>query len=324
MLLDHDVAAIVLDIRMPGVTGFELAKIIKGTKKACQIPIVFLTAHMMEDHRRDRRVRGRCGRLPDEAGQPSILRHKIAVFADLFRKTRALAELNETLEARVSERTAELERSEAALRAAARQKDEFLATLAHELRNPLAPLRLGLDLLLHAQPPFEELDRTLSVMNRQLDHMVRLIDDLLDVARISGGMLELKKERTDLATIVRDRDRGVQAILRATQAAGIDACGDILDQSCRSHPPRPDRRKPSPQCVEVHARGRGGEGRAHARQGARFRPRHRFPALAFLPNSCHAYSTCSHESSDRRPTRMGDWASALPFRDGSPRCMMVS
>jgi len=202
LLLDHDVAAIVLDIRMPGVTGFELAQIIKGTKKFRQIPIVFLTAHMMEDQDVIAGYGAGAVDYLTKPVNPQILRHKIAVFADLFRKTRALAELNETLEARVSERTAELEKSEAALRVAARQKDEFLATLAHELRNPLAPLRLGLDLLLHARPPFEELGRTLSAMNRQLNHMVRLIDDLLDVARISGGLLELKKERTDILTVV--------------------------------------------------------------------------------------------------------------------------
>jgi signal transduction histidine kinase len=199
-LLDNDVAAIVLDIRMPGVTGFELAQIIKGTKKFREIPILFLTAHMMEDQDV---IAGYGAGAVDYLTKPvnsAILRHKIGVFADLFRKTRALAELNETLEARVQERTAELERSEAALRAADRQKDEFLATLAHELRNPLAPLRMGLDLL--TRKASGETSGTLSVMNRQLDHMVRLIDDLLDVARISGGKLELKKERVNVAETI--------------------------------------------------------------------------------------------------------------------------
>ncbi len=201
LLLENDVAAIVLDIQMPGVTGFELAQIIKGTKRFRQIPILFLTAHMMDDQDV---VAGYGAGAVDYLTKPLnpvVLRHKLAVFADLFRKTRALAELNATLEARVQERTAELERSEAALRAASRQKDEFLATLAHELRNPLAPLRMGLDLLLRKSPS-EDSKRTLSVMNRQLDHMVRLIDDLLDVARISGGQLSLKKQRVNVAASI--------------------------------------------------------------------------------------------------------------------------
>jgi signal transduction histidine kinase len=200
-LLENDIAAIVLDIRMPGVSGFELAQIIKGTKRFRQIPILFLTAHMMEDQDI---VAGYGAGAVDYLTKPLnpvVLRQKLAVFAELFRKTRALADLNSTLEARVQERTAELERSEAALRAAARQKDEFLATLAHELRNPLAPLRMGLDLLLRKSPP-DDAKRTLTVMNRQLDHMVRLIDDLLDVARISGGQLSLKKQRINVATAI--------------------------------------------------------------------------------------------------------------------------
>ena len=131
-----------------------------------------------------------------------VLRHKIAVFAELFRKTRELAELNEKLEERVKERTLELERSEAALRAAAQQKDEFLAILAHELRNPLGPLRSGLDLLLRRKEAEPVIARTLGTMNRQLHHMVRLIDDLLDISRVSRGLLELKKAPVDLGEVL--------------------------------------------------------------------------------------------------------------------------
>lgn len=202
LLLKHDVAAMVLDIQMPGLSGFELAQLIKGSRRFREIPIVFLTAHMMEDQDVIAGYGAGAVDYLTKPVKPEILRHKVAVFADLFRKTRALAELNETLEARVRERTAELERSESALRAAAVQKDQFLAILAHELRNPLAPLRMGLDLLLRADPPLAPFERSLSVMNRQLVHMVRLIDDLLDVARINGGALELKKERTDLVKAI--------------------------------------------------------------------------------------------------------------------------
>lgn len=199
-LLEYDVAAIVLDIRMPDIGGVELAHIIKGTKKFREIPILFLTAHLLDDQDI---VAGYGAGAVDyltKPVNPVIFKHKIAVFAELFRKTRELAELNATLEARVQERTAELERSEAALRAADRQKDEFLATLAHELRNPLAPLRMGLELLTRAESSASS--HTLTLMNRQLDHMVRLIDDLLDVARISGGNFELKKERVSVAEAI--------------------------------------------------------------------------------------------------------------------------
>jgi signal transduction histidine kinase len=212
LLLDHQVAAIVLDIKMPGVSGFELARMIKNTKRFRETPIVFLTAYMVDDQ--DIIAGYGAGGVDylTKPVNPQILRQKVAVFADLHRKTRELAELNEKLagmneqlEERVRERTADLQKSEMALRAASHQKDEFLAVLAHELRNPLAPLRTGLDLLLHYQltAPPPPVARTLAAMNRQLDHIVRLIDDLLDVSRISRGLLELKRERVDLSGVLR-------------------------------------------------------------------------------------------------------------------------
>jgi signal transduction histidine kinase len=92
--------------------------------------------------------------------------------------------------------------AEAALRDADRRKDEFLATLAHELRNPLAPICNALQLLqLYAKGDPEAAD-VLELMNRQLSHMVRLIDDLMEVSRITRGVFELRKQDTELATII--------------------------------------------------------------------------------------------------------------------------
>lgn len=88
------------------------------------------------------------------------------------------------------------------LKEADRRKDEFLATLAHELRNPLAPLRTGMTLLrmgLGAQPEDES---TWQLMDRQLDHLVRLIDDLMDMSRISRGTITLRQENVDLHDVV--------------------------------------------------------------------------------------------------------------------------
>ncbi|MEA2700529.1 MAG: hypothetical protein QOI66_4800 [Myxococcales bacterium] len=202
LLLGNDIAAIVLDIKMPGVSGFELAKMIKNTRRFRETPIVFLTAYMIDDQDVIAGYGAGAVDYLTKPVNPQVLRHKISVLADLFRKTRELAELNEKLEERVNERTAELQKSEVALRAAAQQKDEFLAVLAHELRNPLAPLRLGLDILMRKQAAPAIVDRTLSAMDRQLDHMVRLIDDLLDLSRISRGSLDLKKEKIDVEATI--------------------------------------------------------------------------------------------------------------------------
>jgi PAS domain S-box-containing protein len=91
---------------------------------------------------------------------------------------------------------------EEALRQADRRKDEFLATLAHELRNPLAPLRNGLQIMRLAGDDRGAVDEARMLMERQVTHMVRLIDDLMDVSRITRGKLELRKERVELAAVV--------------------------------------------------------------------------------------------------------------------------
>jgi len=84
-----------------------------------------------------------------------------------------------------------------------RRKNEFLATLAHELRNPLAPLRNGVELLKrHGASTQQRTPEVLAMMDRQLAHMVRLVDDLMDIARVSRGKVELRQERVALASIV--------------------------------------------------------------------------------------------------------------------------
>ena len=92
--------------------------------------------------------------------------------------------------------------AEQALRDADRRKDEFLATLAHELRNPLAPVRNSLEIIKRANGDAALVTEAHATMQRQIGHMVRLIDDLLDVSRITHNMLELRKERIELAPII--------------------------------------------------------------------------------------------------------------------------
>ena len=95
-----------------------------------------------------------------------------------------------------------LHQRELELRESDRRKDEFIAVLAHELRNPLVPIRNGIQLLKNASTRPELVESVRPMMERQIGHMVRLIDDLLDVARIAAGKIELKRERAALSTIV--------------------------------------------------------------------------------------------------------------------------
>ena len=111
----------------------------------------------------------------------------------------------------------ERRRAELALQNADRRKDEFLATLAHELRNPLAPICMGLELLALSADDRQAAEEIRSMMQRQAEHMVRLIDDLLDVSRITRGKLELRKSRAELADIVRDAVAAARPLLDAAK-----------------------------------------------------------------------------------------------------------
>ena len=103
------------------------------------------------------------------------------------------------------------------LREQDRRKDEFLATLAHELRNPLAPIRNGLELirLSHGDPAI--LEKATMIMHRQIEQMVRLVDDLLDVARISRNKLELRKAQVDLESVIRNAVETSRPVLAAAE-----------------------------------------------------------------------------------------------------------
>ena len=116
----------------------------------------------------------------------------------------------------------ERKQAEEALRDADRRKDDFLAVLAHELRNPLAPLRNGLEVLRRARPDSDGARNAREMMERQVDQMVRLIDDLLDTSRIARGKFELHRTtgRPRRDGPARARDEPAAAGRRATPAAG--------------------------------------------------------------------------------------------------------
>jgi signal transduction histidine kinase len=241
-LVAEEFALLILDIRMPDMSGFELAQIIKSRTKTACIPIIFLTAFYNEDqHALDGYDIGAVDYLHKPVN-PAILRSKVAVFAALHRTDRAhqlanfalhaevaerrsaeqrLRDLNDNLERRVAERTE-------ALREADYRKNEFLAILAHELRNPLAPVRNAVELLRVGGDPTPEQQWAMDVIDRQIQQLTRLIDDLMDVNRISRGKIVLKRELVELGEVV--------ARVVDTSRRELDDSGHELTISL---PPRP-------------------------------------------------------------------------------------
>lgn len=247
-LLKGDFAAIVLDIRMPGVSGIELAQLIKQRKRSRDIPILFLTAHLSEESDVLRGYDAGAVDYLTKPVNPDILRSKIAVFAELFRKTRALAAANEALEneiaerkkaeealwraneeleARVQERTLDLTRtmdSERAARSeaerASRLKDDFLAIVSHELRTPLNSVLGWAQILCEGWSHRPEmLVPGLTAILRNARAQALLIEDLLDMSRIVSGKIRLNLQTVSLAEIVAS---AVGTITPAAQAKGVE------------------------------------------------------------------------------------------------------
>jgi signal transduction histidine kinase len=239
LLLQQEFAAIVLDIQMPGLSGLELAHLIKQRRRTQDIPIIFLTAYFQED--KDVLEGYGTGAVDylTKPINPQILKSKVAVFADLSRKTQALAAINgaleleiaqrqkaeealqqanNELEARVAARTADLTRvneelrqreaalsaSEAQARAASRAKNDFLARLSHELRTPLNPILLLTSAAADDATLPSEIRADFETIAKNVTLEARLIDDLLDVTRIERGKLTLDLRLVDAHDLLAD------------------------------------------------------------------------------------------------------------------------
>ncbi|HEV7553932.1 MAG TPA: hybrid sensor histidine kinase/response regulator, partial [Kofleriaceae bacterium] len=213
-LLENDFALIILDVAMPGMDGFETARLVRSRARNRGTPSIFITGMSWHD---DAVLRGyELGAL-DFLIKPiraEVLRAKATVFIQLQDRTRELKVKAEELreaQKRAHERelTAQRRRFESEvlehqmkqLAETDKRKDEFLAILAHELRNPLQPLQTATEMIDH-DPERPVPAKIRSIIQRQLHHITRLVDDLLDVSRFTAGKLELRRERVTLESVV--------------------------------------------------------------------------------------------------------------------------
>jgi two-component system, sensor histidine kinase len=228
-LLDQDFALIILDVAMPGMDGFETAKLVRSRERNRATPIIFVTGMSWQD---DAVLRGY------ELGafdflmkpiRPEVLRAKASVFVQLQERTRELqikAHELRVAQARAHERELHAQRKRFEAEALERQmremsetdrrKDEFLAILSHELRNPLQPLQTAVEVLEH-DPTAPVPARVRAIIQRQVHHITRLVDDLLDISRLNAGKLELRREPVALDQVVEEAVQACRAAITQRQ-----------------------------------------------------------------------------------------------------------
>ncbi|HET9865031.1 MAG TPA: response regulator [Steroidobacteraceae bacterium] len=251
-LMKQEFAVVLLDVKMPGMDGFETAALIHDHPRFETTPIIFVTGvHVTEFDRLKGYKAGAIDYVYIPV-VPEILRSKVAVLIELDRQRRALQNVNKELAESIrrleeanyalqSEKTRELEeinarlskaneelsrsnqslesevreriRAENSLKEAVVKRDEFLAMLSHELRNPLSPLRNASHMLMQGETQDPKIIWSRGVIARQLKHMIRLVDDLLDVSRIARGKIVLLSEPVKVGDVLASAVETVQPLL---------------------------------------------------------------------------------------------------------------
>jgi signal transduction histidine kinase len=223
-LMADEFAVVLLDVNMPGMDGFETASLIHEHPRFEKTPIIFVTGVNVSDLDRLQGYKLGAVDYVSIPVVPEILRSKVAVLVELYCQRRELRQVNRSLAEANSrlalanstlqvEKNRELEQLNSTLREANRHKDEFLAMLAHELRNPLAPIHNAVQLMRSTQLPPEQLVWAREVIQRQVGHLTKLVDDLLDVSRITRGKINVVRETIELATVVERAVETVQPML---------------------------------------------------------------------------------------------------------------
>jgi|GEM_PF-183586 len=251
-LMQDEFAVVLLDVSMPGMDGFETASLIHEHPRFERTPIIFVTGVHITDPDRMKAYKLGAVDYVLIPVVPEVLRSKVAVLVELHLQRRELQQLNSTLaqanaklaEAHITlqaEKTRELERLNASLREAVagledanralhgeilerarveqqlkeadRLKDEFLAMLAHELRNPLAPIHNAVRIMRLKPMGDPQLEWARDVIGRQGAHLTRLVDDLLDVSRITRGKINLDAKPFELSAAIARAVETVQPML---------------------------------------------------------------------------------------------------------------
>lgn len=211
LLLENEFALAILDVKMPGMNGFELAELMRGTEKTKHIPIIFVSAAGRDMDYAFRGYESGAVDFLHKPLSPFEVRSKVAMFVDLYRHRKALSMQLEVVEAARREQEAllaELRETQAELQKAVEMRDVFMSIASHELRTPLNGLILDVQLrrlrLEQGRMDAFTADKLREMVardERQIRSLSRLIDDMLDVSRIRTGKLSVRPEPGDLGVL---------------------------------------------------------------------------------------------------------------------------
>ena len=267
LLLQHEFAMAILDVQMPGMNGFELAELMRGTEKTKNIPIIFVSAAGRE---LNYAFKGYESGAVDFLHKPldiHAVKSKVNVFVDLYRQSKAMKQQVEALEQARREQEAllqQLQSTQLELEQAVRMRDDFMSIVAHEVRTPLNGLILETQLrkmhLARDNAAAFTLDKMHAMVDRderQIKSLIRLIEDMLDVSRIRTGKLSIRPSRFDLSQLVSnllqnfaptDRGGGNRSDRSPRRAAGGRSLGRVPHRAGGVQPAdqRPALRRPKP------------------------------------------------------------------------------
>ncbi|WP_345537117.1 hybrid sensor histidine kinase/response regulator [Variovorax defluvii] len=226
LLLEHEFALALIDVQMPGMNGFELAEMMRGTERTRHIPLIFVSAAGREMNYAFKGYESGAVDFLQKPLDTHAVRSKVNVFVDLYRHRKALDREMQALAAahrQQEELVQELRCAQAELERAVRMRDDFMSMVSHELRTPLHTLyleaqvrKLHLDRGNLATFAPDRLAAMVARDQHQIRNMVRLIDDMLDVTRLRRGALSIQPKPADLADLAR---RVVDGMAQQAEAA---------------------------------------------------------------------------------------------------------
>lgn len=193
LITEHDFGLALLDVQMPVVSGFDLAKIIRGVKKFRSLPIIFVTAHQQDSAVVFEGYQSGAVDLLFKPLDPNMVRSKVRIFVEL-------AQQRQLLQSHVRE----LERLRLEAEAANIAKSQFLANMSHEIRTPLAAVMGFAELIARGSSTKEENEECIEAVRRNGKLLLRLIDDILDLSKIEANRLELEQTEFDLSEVLHD------------------------------------------------------------------------------------------------------------------------